>query len=155
MAGIILTAMGTTNVVTNVGTQLVTQSISMSVGGITSGIKYLFKPRAYEIKEVNDIKRLLKKLDIVADVNVVKTYLDNLKTENLAVIKAWENLNEVMEQIFLQIKSINKKVDYVESSSRIRVWWNGYPDFNKDCEEMRDLSDLFNKRFDLLKKILN
>ena len=158
MANLILAAVGVTDIAATVGatvgTQIIGQSVSMSMSGITSGIKYLFSPKKYDIKEVNDIRKLLRRLDIVADIEVVKTYLANLKTDSPAVLVAWTNLNEVMEQIYLQIEQINKKVDFVENSSRAKVWWKGYPNFKYHCEEIQELSELFNRRFDLLKKIL-
>lgn len=154
MANLLLTAIGTTGIVSGVGSQIIGQSISLTASGITASVKYFFSSKKSNIKEVKDIKKVLKELDIEADIQIIKSYMDSHMVNDPVILKGWSNLNETMKEILSETENINKKIKFVEESTKIGIWWNGYPDFTQHCEEIYRLIAKFNRRFDILVKII-
>lgn len=75
------------------------------------------------------------------------------KIDQYAVI-AWENLNDVINKILEEIESVNKKVILLKKTSRLKLWWYGKPDFNQNYLNLERYIRLFNKRLDLMLKII-
>jgi NADH dehydrogenase/NADH:ubiquinone oxidoreductase subunit G len=152
LTSIILTALGTTDILNGIGTQILLQSMSMTAGTVTGSIKELFSKK--NKKNITDIKKLLGQVDIQAEIEVLKSFMLGAKQDNPGITKAWENLNESINEIVLELEVINKKVKQVESSYQVKLWLTGTVDFTINYEKMESLIHKFNRRLDLLVKVM-
>uniref|UniRef100_A0A6C0ECK3 Uncharacterized protein n=1 Tax=viral metagenome TaxID=1070528 RepID=A0A6C0ECK3_9ZZZZ len=145
-------------IVTTVGKDLIVQSILSTTRGISSGIAYLFTSTSQR-KEVKEIKILLEKLDIEAEVKVVEAFVKKLsedKKDSIDVIAmALENLKNTVEKIEKELDEIKKKIEQENNTSYIGSWWYGYPDLTPNYNEIEKLSSVFKTRLDMLIKIVS
>ena len=139
-------SLGVAMVTSNIATTLIQQSISMSV-------KKIFSAKT-TIKSINDIKLLMKQLDIATDLDVIRIYVEN-KPHDEALTLAWQNLNNTLYSILKQTESINKKIDRYESLYKIQKIYYGEIDFTDDYHQIEHLMNQLNRRLELLLKIIN
>ena len=151
LTSLILTALGTQDIINGIGTQILLKSMSMASCLITRTVKSFFNKK--NLKSINNIKMLMTEVDIKAEMDVLKLYMEETRQDNPGIIKAWENLNSTINEIALQLEDVNKKVEKIESSYKINLWINGEPEFNSNYIELERLVNQFTRRLNLLVKL--
>ena len=126
--------------------EILIKSVTTLTTSLISGVYHLIS-----ITKDTDLHKILITSDIIHDVTIIKSYIEDMeKTENKTILACIHNLNDTLTQLEHTINSITKKFELHKS-----LWFSYFRsyDITSEKESVLFLTEQLKHRFELLIKI--
>lgn len=133
------------------GREVMSQTLTNSTKSILSSVTSILDDEDFYFKKI------LIDYDLISKVNIISSYISNITSnkelfENETIKLSIKNVNDILEIIENEIKTIKKKIE-----EHRNLWLHRFrtPEYKKFLIELERHIKILDQRFDLLIKIKN